>query len=145
MDISDSSLSFGLTQAWGIICIIFKSKNENIWIKDFCFTIGLTKYMYSHVAICQLSVVRKNFAGNYFSSDFLVAVDLKPRTNGMKQIWSRICLFQRREIKIIMCYFYPGNVLDTSHFSSHLILTAAFQGILFSLSKWEIRGLRSHS
>lgn len=44
-----------------------------------------------------------------------------------------------------MYYFYPGNMLHTSHYLSHFILTAAFQGILFSLSKCEIRGLRSHS
>lgn len=55
-------------------------------LKTFISQYDSQNYMYSHVAICQLSVVRKNFAGNYFSSDFLVAVDLKPRTNGMKQI-----------------------------------------------------------
>lgn len=90
------------TMAWGVICIItsvFKSKNWNIWIKDFYLQQDSQKYMDSHAAISQLSVVRKSSVGKYFSSAFLVVVDLKPRNNGMKQIWSRICMFPRMRNK----------------------------------------------
>ena len=88
MDISASSLSLGLTP-WLEVLFVSSHVSSKAKTKTFGSKTSISrqvsqKYTWSHVAICQLSVTRKSFAGNSFSSAFLVVVNLKPGNNGIK-------------------------------------------------------------